>query len=226
MYARHSLVWLTAPGWLAAQASLARAPAAESASNHAAALRRWQENDWPLVARRSDADLAPGEISLGLALPPDAASGIKVRIPLRAPAAAVARTADPLALKAVLPALPAHWSGAMQGLIADSVGLSLRVFGSLALQALTGAAYVGPASDIDLLLYPATERQLRSGLALLEKYAALLPLDGEIVFPRGAAVAWKEWRAAEASGARVLVKERDMVRLAPLNLLLATLRAA
>jgi len=219
MYARHKLVWLSAEGWLAARAS---APV-----EHGAALQRWQDNDWPLVARRRDAGQASGEsnrsLSLGLPLPPDPDSGVKVRIALQVPAATVARATDPLPLKDVLPALPDAWRAAMTALIDESVGLHLRVFGSTALQALTGLPYIGPASDIDLLFYPQTAQQLRAGLALLARHSAALPLDGEIVFPRGEAVAWKEWRAAQDSHARVLVKEIDTVRLVPPNLLLATL---
>jgi phosphoribosyl-dephospho-CoA transferase len=49
-----------------------------------------------------------------------------------------------------------------------------------------------------------------------------LPLDGEIVFPSGDAVAWKEWAGAE----RVLVKRASAVRLAPVAELLSTLEDA
>jgi phosphoribosyl-dephospho-CoA transferase len=217
MFARHKLAWLSAEGWLAACTG--------TEPGHGAALRRWQDNGWPLVARRRDAGQAPDEESLGLALPPDADSGIKVRIAVRVPAATVVRSADPLPLKAVLPALPDRWRASMTALVDESVGLDLRVFGSTALQAITGLPYIHPSSDIDLLFYPQTQLQLRAGLALLERHAAL-PLDGEIVFPRGEAVAWKEWRGAEDNDTRVLVKEIDAVRLVPGHLLLATLRNA
>lgn len=214
MCARHRLVWLSAPGWLAVRAG--------AAPEHAAALQRWQDADWPLVARRRDADA--DEVCLGLALPPDPASGAKLRIALRAPAAGVARSAPPLALKAVLATLPEPWRGQLAQLNEASLGLDFRVYGSAALQALTGLPYLRPSSDIDLLLHPATEQQLRSGLALLARFDTTLPLDGEIVFPNGEAAAWKEWAAAEAGHARVLVKGAEAVRLASVSALLATLR--
>jgi phosphoribosyl-dephospho-CoA transferase len=94
------------------------------------------------------------------------------------------------------------------------------------MQAITGQSYLTPASDIDLLFVPADAASLRAGLALLEQYAALLPLDGEIVFPSGEAVAWKEWISAGRHDARVLVKDAGAVRLAPMAQLLATLEAA
>lgn len=216
MFARHSLVWLTAPGWLAARAA---APA------HAPALERWQRANWPLVARRRDPGAGAGDACLGLALPPDPASGAKVRIALRLPAAGVARSAPPLSLKAALATLPEPWRGQLSLFKEASLGLDFRVYGSAALQALTGLDYLRPTSDIDLLLYPLTEQQLRSGLALLLRFDTL-PLDGEVVFPNGEAVAWKEWAAAGPGHARVLVKGDEAVRLAPVGALLATLRNA
>lgn len=225
MYARHKLVWLTAAGWDAAQASLSGTADDDIQTD---ALARWRAAAWPLVARRRDADAAADEVCLGLALPPDAATGHKWRIALRAPAAGVAKTAPPLALGEALSLLAgstalAGWRTALGALRESSVGLDLRVYGSLALQALTGLPYLRDTSDIDLLLQPRSDRQLRSGLALLERYARVLPLDGEIIFPRGEAVAWKEWVAARDSGARVLVKDADTVRLTAPELLAATL---
>ncbi|MES2741203.1 MAG: malonate decarboxylase holo-[acyl-carrier-protein] synthase [Pseudomonadota bacterium] len=215
MYHRHDLVWLSQAGWSDA--------GARAEPRHRAALLRWQQARWPLIVRRADADAGPDQVSLGVALPPDD-KGDKLRIALRADAADIVRSSAPLPIRAVLPALPQAWRLALLALAEESVGLTFRVYGSVAMQALTGLAYLGPDSDIDLLFYPLTEQQLRAGLALLSRHAAALPLDGEIVFPRAEAVAWKEWLAAEASGAKVLVKEQGAVRLAPINLLLASLR--
>jgi phosphoribosyl-dephospho-CoA transferase len=47
----------------------------------------------------------------------------------------------------------------------------------------------------------------------LQAFAQQLPLDGEVLFPSGDAVAWKEWVGAGYSE-RVLAKCRDTVRLA------------
>lgn len=98
-----------------------------------------------------------------------------------------------------------------------SAGLDLRVFGSLAWQALTGLRCLGPGSDIDILLRPISRQQLQAGVALLSGPAHGLPLDGEIMFPTGDAVSWKEWATAGAARARVLVKGPDAVRLADPN---------
>lgn len=236
MFARHNLAWLTADGWNAAQAFMRAISRSDGDDGDiaASALERWRLAGWPLVVRRSDPEAAPGEACLGLALPPDA-DGIKRRIALRVPAAGVVSTAPPLALARAIAllaerppasAVPAAWQAALAALRDDATGLDVRIYGSLALQALTGLPYLRAASDIDLLLQPRSDQQLRAGLALFGRHAAALPLDGEIVFPRGEAVSWKEWAAAQASGARVLVKEHHAVRLVPPELLAATLRAA
>lgn len=215
MHSRHELVWLSADGWQAAyEAAL---------PGDAQTIDQWRRADWPLVATRRDAATPAHTVCLGLALPP-AADGNKRRIALRAALSEVARRTPPLALQKAAAAAPDAWKPGLAALAAASSGLTLRVYGSLALQALTGLAYLTPRSDIDLLLYPATTVQLRSGLALLEANAAKLPLDGEIVFPNGDAVAWKEWLNAERNDAQVLVKTSQAVRLAPIVSLLAELR--
>lgn len=214
MYSRHELVWLSSAGWQAAHAA---APPED-----AEALQQWQRADWPLVATRRAAGVGADQACLGLALPP-AADGGKRRIALRAALSDIARSSPPLPFKKAIAAAPDAWKPGLAALAAASPGLALGVYGSLALQAITGLPYLTPRSDIDLLFYPATTVQLRSGLALLKAHAAKLPLDGEVVFPNGDAVAWKEWLNAERDNARVLVKDRAAVRLAPIGSLLAEL---
>jgi phosphoribosyl-dephospho-CoA transferase len=81
--------------------------------------------------------------------------------------------------------------------------------------ALTGDRYLGAGSDVDLLLRPLDGAQLDAGLALIARHAQSLPLDGEIEFPSGHAVSWKEWLGVEKQqGAdRVLAKHLDTVAL-------------
>jgi phosphoribosyl-dephospho-CoA transferase len=217
MFSRHDLAWLTGAGW---DAALARA-----LPGQLAAIEQWRRAGWPAIVRRADADLAPGQISLGIALPP-AADGSKGRVALNAHGADVARRTPALALADAAKAAPQRWRGALDELAAEADGLALRVYGSLAMQAVTGQVYLTERSDIDLLFVPASEAALKAGIALLVRYGAVLPLDGEIVFPSGDAVAWKEWPGAETVNARVLVKDARAVRLAPAAQLLATLEAA
>jgi phosphoribosyl-dephospho-CoA transferase len=208
---RHTLVWLTADGWHAAIAA--------ALPEHQAAMAQWQSADWPIVVRRLDAEASADEVCLGLPLPPDA-TGLKVRIPLRVPAAHIARTTNAIPLQSALPAA-GDWRANLAALCEEAPGL--RIFGSLAMQTLTGLRYVSPSSDVDLLFHPTSQQQLEYGVALLARHAERLPLDGEIVFPGGAAVSWKEWRMAMAHPAKVMVKELRSVRLADTASLLATL---
>jgi phosphoribosyl-dephospho-CoA transferase len=210
---RHKLAWLSPHGW---RHALATSP------EHAQALHAWRREDWPLVARRQDPDAAAGEVSFGLPLPPCPVNG-KVRIALRVPAVAMLRSSEALALVSALPSLPPRWQANVAALAAQAAAqrITLRVFGSVAWQALTGLQYIGPRSDIDLLFYPDSLAALQAGAALFQRHADCLPLDGEIVFPSGQAVAFKEWLLALEAGAgtRVMVKDDAGISLQRIDML-------
>lgn len=212
MYSRHDLVWLTAQGWKEAAATVR--------PGDLASLALWERQDWPAVVRRRDVGQPAGSVSLGIALPPAAADAPKERIGLRVSAQHVARHAQALPLGEAMAAAPEAWRAGLAAL--DGAGMALRAYGSLALQAITGLPYLTPRSDIDLLLAPRSRGELDAGIAALSRHAGALPLDGEILFPQGVAVAWKEWRDAR-DGMRVLVKTMDAVRLDARATLLATL---
>jgi phosphoribosyl-dephospho-CoA transferase len=220
MFARHDLVWLTQRGW---QHALATAPA-----NCVEAIDMWRDAAWPAVVRRADGGLPPGQLSIGISLPPDPADGAKRRIACRVPVAEVRQHLPPLPLAQAIAAAPEPWRPRLAALERQAAAgdLALRVYGSVALQALTGQAYLTAASDIDLLLHPVTLAQFHSGLDLLDFHARRLPLDGEIVFPGAHAVAWKELSGAlaGAAGARVLLKHLHGVSLAATDALLATMK--
>jgi phosphoribosyl-dephospho-CoA transferase len=211
---RHMLVWLHDEGW--------RAAIAGANAEHRDHLARWHHEGWPVVVRRPDPEAAPDEICLGLPLPPQGGTGKKIRIALRARDRHVRRIAPALELTGALHAA-GPWRDRLDALCEER--LPLRVYGSLAMQSLTGLPYLTPASDIDILFHPCSRQQLDDGVALLAHHGVDLPLDGEIVFPLGQAVAWKEWLMAQAHPARVLVKDFNPVRLADPASLLATLEA-
>lgn len=223
MLARHSLVWLHPEGWQQAEA------AASTAADCSDAFRQWRQADWPLIARRPDADAGGNDCCLGLALPPDPLTGVKRRIGLRVQRSGVRRVAAPLPIASTVGGAPQPWRAALSRLSerAEAAGMALHVFGSLALQTLTGRSYLTPSSDIDLLFIPASAKQLEEGMAMLGAAAGQLPLDGEVIFPGGQAVAWKEWRNAAGAAQRMRVLAKDMhgVRLASTAELLAGLEA-
>jgi phosphoribosyl-dephospho-CoA transferase len=215
MFSRHDLVWLTPAGW---DAALHAAPAPQHA-----ALNAWRRHGWPAVVRRHEDGLADDVVCLGLPLP--MSFGIRQRVALVSRVGDIARRAAPLALADAIAAAPPEWLAGLVAMQRTCAGVDLRVYGSLAMASVTGEAYLRSASDIDVLLYPASVAELDAGVALLAQHAQLLPLDGEIVFPSGEAVAWKEWLAARRDRARVLVKSLRAVRLADPAVLIAALPA-
>ncbi|MDB5824688.1 MAG: putative phosphoribosyl-dephospho-CoA transferase [Herminiimonas sp.] len=208
MLARHNLVWLSEAGW--ETAGYGRPELEQKA------MRRWRDNAWPAVARRaersegSNADTGDDDSSdsaetawLALSLPPDPVSGSKPRVGFHVARGHVLRVSAPLMLNLALNAAPSAWQSELQALDAEATAMGLRfhAFGSLAWQAITGLQHLGPRSDIDLLWYPRTRHELDAGLNLLSSHAEALPLDGEIIFPDGNGVAWKEWVKAERESA-------------------------
>lgn len=221
MFARHDLVWLSSRGW-----ECARAAAPPEALD---ALDQWREGGWPAVVRRAETELSPGEVAIGFALPPRAEEGrvAKLRVGCRVDLSDVKRRTRALPLVGALDAVPAAWRERLALLECEAAqaGIGLSVYGSVALEALTGQHYLTPTSDIDLLLRPLSRAQLMAGLELLSRHAATLPLDGEVVFADGRAVAWKELRAAfdSAPGTRVLAKGLERIALVAPEELIATL---
>ncbi|WP_343722535.1 malonate decarboxylase holo-[acyl-carrier-protein] synthase [Herbaspirillum seropedicae] len=224
---RHHLLWLTEAAWTRLQAQ-------SQDSCEQAVLARWRQMRWPVVVRRAEADAGADELCVGIALPPDA-QGNKPRLALRVQRAEVAASHAPYLLRDIAAArlhgLPQGWQAGMEALQQQmqAAGIALAVFGSLSWQAITAQAYVRSSSDIDLLFAPDSQAQLAQGLQLLARQAAMLPLDGEIVFPDGAAVSWKEWQQVMSketkSDARVMVKRPAAVALEPVAQLLAALAA-
>ncbi|MFZ6845774.1 malonate decarboxylase holo-[acyl-carrier-protein] synthase [Undibacterium sp. RuTC16W] len=228
MYSRHDLVWLSDQGWQQARDT--------ATPGHRHIIETWRLSDWPLIVRRHDADAGDEVICLGLALPPNTTDGSKQRIALRVEKVLIARSSPALSLHDIIETAPQEWQQALSHfsslanlaclpatLKTSSPPLDMRVFGSAALQRLTGLSYVTARSDIDLLFSPKNLNELEQGLSLLTSFSTLLPLDGEILFPQQQAVSWREWQLATASQARVLVKTMHTVYLASTTSLIASL---
>jgi phosphoribosyl-dephospho-CoA transferase len=213
VFKRHDLVRLTPEGWETACRGL---------SGVACDLaRRWGSCDLPAVVRRTELGTAPGLLCLGIPAPPDALSGQKLRVGFAVESRHVLDVRSALALDETV--VPAAWQEAFASLREGlrGAGIDCRVFGSVAMQTLTGERYLGPDSDIDLLLRPASSAQLDVGLGLFRRHAQSLPLDGEIEFPSGHAVSWKEWLGQGHAADRVLAKHLDTVALLRCDQLLA-----
>jgi phosphoribosyl-dephospho-CoA transferase len=209
MYRRHDLVWPTPRGWASVLRGL------DGAARELA--QSWQARGLPAVVRRLEPDTPPGLLCLGIPAPPDPRSGQKIRVGFAGERSEVAATRGALALDEA--EAPAAWQPGLRKLriALRAAGVDCRVFGSMAMQTLSGECYLGAGSDIDLLLRPLDAAQLEAGLALLARHAQSLPLDGEIEFPFGHAVSWKEWLGVAGQARhgfdRVLAKHLDTVAL-------------
>lgn len=176
--------------------------------------------DWcaagrPLVIARGRPGDGTGELRLGLATPD------KRRIGLHVAADAVAVRLEPLRLAEAVETAPEAWRPMLAELVrrAQDVGVMPAVYGSLAWQHRAGLGYVRPDSDIDLLFAPRDRWQLDGLLDLLAAVGDGSPrLDGEILLPDGAAVAWRELAGRPA---RLLVKGPAEVSLRDLPSVLA-----
>ncbi|MEJ1969138.1 MAG: malonate decarboxylase holo-[acyl-carrier-protein] synthase [Rhizomicrobium sp.] len=193
---RHDLVFVRPAGWrslLATRADLATDPLVAS----------WVDRGWPLIGRRA----MPGDgegVPLGLPLPPFAG---KRRLAFVMCPDDIVSITPPPALSAVISVAPRAWWSTLYDLdeFAARHGMDAQVFGSLAWRALTGQDYVTDRSDLDLLLCVSRDTdlpRLAAGMAAIEA-AAPMRLDGEFIRDDGAAVNWREFRAA---GREVLVK--------------------
>ncbi len=171
-----------------------------------ACLHDWARFARPLVVTRQP-DAGDGLIRLGVPAP---RTFERRRLSIDVPASAIERTAAfPAAewAEALLKdEIRAAWRVLTRGL--RELGVHARVYGSYGWQAMTGLDYVHAASDLDLLIAATSFAQADAVTVLLECAPAQLPrLDGELLFPDGAAVPWREWRAWRTGRAReVLVK--------------------
>lgn len=205
---RHRLVWLHADAW----ARLRTMPWHGAAQ---ACIALWADRGHPLVVVRQDAVIDAGRLALGLPAP---RRWGRLRLRLQVERAEVMRTghfppaADITPLLA--PATRVSWSHLLADL-ADA-GIELRAYGSHGWQCLTGEPCLHAGSDLDLLASVGSAVVADQVCARLQQAGIASPrLDGELIFPDHAAVAWREWAAWRSGGAAhgVLVKRLGGVAL-------------
>jgi len=207
---RQQLVRLSADGW----ARLREAPADEAARE---CLALWATHALPLVVTRQPA-LPGAAIAVGLPAP---ARFRRRRIALSiVPQDVMFLDEFPLA-EAVGRLLPrasvAPWRALVAALALE--GCRARVYGGFGWQAITRLPYVHAESDLDLLLPVCTPAHADDVTRRLATAAWDGPrLDGELLFPDGAAVAWREWLDhRQGRTSRVLVKRLRGVALETLS---------
>ncbi|EHR71523.1 malonate decarboxylase holo-(acyl-carrier-protein) synthase [Burkholderiales bacterium JOSHI_001] len=186
---RHQLAHLSAAGW---QAILAM-PWDDEAS---ACLAHWAAHALPLVVSRQPAPrLQPQAlVALGLAAP---LAWQRRRLALRASPAQIAWFTEFPTLAQVMPQIARTDLPSLRKLqtALHRLGVRARVYGSAGWQHLTGLDYVHQRSDLDLWIAVDDDAQADQVATLLQACRARMRIDGELVFPHGGAVAWREWAA-------------------------------
>lgn len=196
---RHDLAYLR-PGCNLAFQCGALDPALEGR------ITAWIAAGYPMVLARQIRDST--QILLGLTLP---AKEGKRRIGCLVSPSDILRVTTALSIEFVLEAIPSSLNVPL-GELARTLKeceIELGLFGSLAWEIITGEEYRNENSDVDVVCDVCSQEQLIKALAALQKASEVLPcgLDGEIRFPDGNAVSWKELANAwPNSDMKVLVK--------------------
>lgn len=197
---RHQLVRLSDAGWRTVRARPWDAEAQ-------ACLAHWAARRLPLVVTRRAPEAGDSDdLALGLAAP---LAWQRRRLALAAPRRHVAWFDEFPRADALARALPPRGRAAWGRLCAAlaSLGATTRVYGSHGWQLVSGLPYVHARSDVDLWAAVGDAAQADQVAALLEAFDApgAPRLDGELVFPDGRAVAWREWRAWRAGSCRAIL---------------------
>ena len=200
---RHQLVRLTEAGWHELQAR----PWDDDAR---ACVAHWAAQRLPLVVTRQPPRVgAPhpdDELALGLAAP---LCWQRRRLALATTRRHVGWFGEFPGIDDFVRTLPARcrqpWRQLSESLLA--AGATPRVYGSHGWQSLTGLAYVHAHSDVDLWTAVADAAQADTVSAFFDAFApkGAPRLDGELVFPGGQAVAWREWRAWRSGRCRAVL---------------------
>lgn len=205
---RNQLVWLHPGAW---QEITAR-PWDDQARS---LLTHWAERQLPLVVARQREGTDPTHISLGLPAP---LQWERRKLALEARPEHVARTGHFPWLHALVQ--QGTWSEGVhvRARALRALGLQARVYGSHGWQSITGLACVHDASDLDLCF---EAPDLHTAIALCKVLAELdhgMPLDGEIVFRQGGAVAWRELhQLVSGQVQQVLTRNRYALRLSDMQ---------
>jgi phosphoribosyl-dephospho-CoA transferase len=213
---RNQLVWLSEPAW---QQLLRQAWDAQAQ----ALLQHWQCQQLPLVVCRQRTPDAPQRISLGLPAP---LQWERRRLALDVGTPDIARSGHfpPLAPEVLGPADAAQLRELLQHM--QCLQVPLLVYGSFGWQQLSGLPCVRSGSDLDLLARVPDLNAAGQVVWLLQGLKLACRVDGELLFPNGWAIAWREY--AQLIGGRVeqvLVKERGGAQLLDMAALRAQLRA-
>jgi len=197
---RHDLVWLDPEALDGLEVSADDRPL----------LVDWLARGRPLVTGRRE----PGDtrLRLGFTVP---GMGTRQRIGVLAPREARTRHTPPPLLTDLCASAPVSWCAPLIDLATDmaAAGHTIRAYGSLVNQHVSGQACVRPDSDLDVLVDCQDRHQAVDVLRVLGGFADGHPrIDGELRLG-GWAVAWRELAGALGTKRSVLTKSDTFVRL-------------
>jgi phosphoribosyl-dephospho-CoA transferase len=205
---RHQLAWLSRAAWDDLRQRDWDRVAAEC-------LGHWARCRLPLVVTRQSADSDMQEtIAMGLPAP---GRWERRRIALHVSRGHIIQFGEFPRMEQVQKLLAESMRDGWARLCADlkSCGAIGRVYGSYGWQYLSGLDHVRRGSDLDLQIAVSSAWQADNVAHLLDAFIPAAPrLDGELVFERDQAVAWREWLSWRSGRTRaVLVKSIDGNRL-------------
>jgi phosphoribosyl-dephospho-CoA transferase len=214
---RNQLVWLSDVAWRQVRGR-AWDPQAHDILAH------WHMQQLPLVVCRQRVPESPHRISLGLPAP---LQWERRKLAWDVTADAIERVGSfPLLCSMALG--PADHAQAQDLLLhTDALQVQVQVYGSYGWQWLGGLPCVLAGSDLDLLVHVPDLVIAGQLVWLLQGLRLECRVDGELVFPGGWAVAWREY--AQLIGGKVeqvLVKHRTGVQLLDMVALRSRFRAA
>ncbi|MEK8045761.1 malonate decarboxylase holo-[acyl-carrier-protein] synthase [Ideonella margarita] len=173
-----------------------------------ACLQHWADHALPLVVTRQCAPHPQRDDGVALGLSAPARWGRRP-LSLRVAHSGISWLSEFPRLRAAIGVCPREAHAPLRALEARLASLDVRahVYGSAGWQQLSGLHYVHERSDIDLWLAVDGTAQADDAVAALQACASPVRIDGELMFPDGSAVAWREWAAWRAGRcSEVLVK--------------------
>jgi phosphoribosyl-dephospho-CoA transferase len=205
---RNGLVWLTAPGW-------DRVLSGDWDAQALGILRHWALMALPLVVCRQRVENFPPTISLGLPAP-----SVWDRRKL-----ALEVTPDEVDRVGRFPSFEQFerfkqfescetFIATINEIRSNAPGYegSIEVYGSFGWETLMGMSYVRPSSDLDLRVAVPDRATAAAVARALNALQLPIRVDGELAFPDGSAIAWREYlQWVEGKVDRMLVKSRTSI---------------
>jgi phosphoribosyl-dephospho-CoA transferase len=201
---RNRLAWLSASAWRQVMAR-------QWDSQAQSILSHWQTQQLPLVLCTQRVQQTPPTISLGL---PGPTQWARRKLALEVAPSDIQHVNTFPLLEHIAPT--EFSDAALRAFLQYMHGLRvpLQVYGSYGWQHLTGMAYVHPASDIDVIAQVPDLVVATLVARALQALQSPIRVDGELAFPNGHAISWREYlQWIDGKAERVLVRSRTQIQL-------------